>query len=343
LRCIVFHAREDFVTAAVKPELVVDLDASVSPAPLRASALQASLKQHACYHEIREFRHPLGIYNLSIARILRNTSKCARRLERLLVEYPVMTGVTRRSEEIEDVLDYLELSLYSAAEHVDDLEFIASCFFPTNEAYKRSSSVRQLKTSMKPIRYRISGFANAIKHNHARIRMYSIALAQNSRVTSLHGFFLESYYGGAASPSPVFHSKGEHVISINAFLWEIVIYLFLMSNALCDFLRDINAIELSDHLSQAQLAFQRTITSLARLPLYSFDDEPPFKKTRVIILGGASARNSLKSELYGSICDPWDRNSLVEFGQGLVSSEGDGATKSFTFMAPEAIKLSYWD
>jgi hypothetical protein len=113
-----------------------------------------------------------------------------------------------------DIVDYLELSLYSAAEHIDDIGSLANCFFPTQRHTKKSKRLRDLRRSMKPIRDRLSGFANALKHNQSRIRIYSMEFFHDGESICLHGLYIQSFAAGKIGPCPILHSSDEQVISV---------------------------------------------------------------------------------------------------------------------------------
>jgi hypothetical protein len=57
------------VVPQLKPEIIVDLD-SECDSPLKAERYLSRLKSTKSFHELLDCRHPLGIYNVSTARIL---------------------------------------------------------------------------------------------------------------------------------------------------------------------------------------------------------------------------------------------------------------------------------
>jgi hypothetical protein len=150
----------------------VDLDTQTD-SPLKAETYLSRLKPNTSFHEALDCRHPLGIYNVSAARILKKLTKCCNHMEEYLLTAPNISALHGNESKQDEVIDYIELCLYAAAEHVDDLESIARCFFKDDPSAARSPYTRKLKSDMKPIRDRISGFTNAIKHNHSRIRICS--------------------------------------------------------------------------------------------------------------------------------------------------------------------------
>lgn len=323
-----------------KPEIVVNLDGQGSP--LKAEIYLSRLEPSTLFHEALDCRHPLGIYNVSIARITKKLIACCSHLEEFLLAAPSVATLPAHKTEQEEVVDYIELCLYAAAEHVDDLEAIARCFFKDDRSVT-STIAKKLKSDMKPIRDRISAFTNAIKHCQSRIRICSIDFKQDNGAVCLHGFFIEKFHNGAVSPSPIFHSS-ERVISITSFLWSVLTYLFSMSNALCEFLEAMQAVESAGcGLVQQASSWRACVIALARLPLYSFDDEHPFVKTRFIVNAGESARRELHSNIHGSIIRRWSRSPIASFGQTTMGYEGDGTTKSFKLNFPLNVKIQHWN
>jgi hypothetical protein len=77
--------------------------------------------------------------------------------------------------------------------------------------------------------------------------------------------------------------------------------------------------------------------------LYSFDDVNPFVKTRFVVNTGESARQEMRSNIYGSIMRRWSKTSSGFFGQVVMGYEGDGTTKSFQMNFPRNINIQHWD
>jgi len=302
-----------------KPEIIVALDAQTN-SPLKAEICLSQLKPNTSFHEILDDRrHPLGIYNVSIARIIKKLTVCCARLEELFLAAPSASTLLAKKE---GLIDYIELCLYAAAEHVDDLEAIARCFFKDERSTATSRHTKQLKSNMKPIRDRISGFTNAIKHSQSRLRICSVDFVQDTGTVCLHGFFIERFYKREIGPSPIFHST-ERLMSVTSFLWSVLIYLFSMSDALCEFLRGMDVVEHgSGEIVPHSSLLRQCVIALARLPLYSFNDVHPFAKTRFIVKGGESARQEMRSNIYGSIMRRWSNNPSGFSGRLLWDTRG---------------------
>jgi hypothetical protein len=328
-----------------KPEFLIDLDVSRGTSPLKATGILSSLKPSALHHERHDCRHPLGIYNISTSKILRKICKCSEKLEAFQLGATHVDELEKLANIREELLDYLELCLYAAAEHVDDVEATALCFFESSSGAKKSPNVRKLKNAMNPIRGRISGVANAIKHQQSRIRLFSTNFKQAENEVCLHGFYVEKFHGGGISPSPLFHATKEKIISVTSFLWSIVTYLFSMSEALCDFIAAIDAMDHAEVIPALDNSLvHKCIVGLVRLPLYSFDEKHPFESVRYLIKGGENVQKTLDSGIYGSLLRRWSKVSSAQIGPASsLIGEGDGTTRKFALVTPNTLHIQHWD
>lgn len=326
-----------------KPELLIDLDNPIGRACLRTQLTLSCLKPNTSYHEKYDCRHPLGIYNVSTSRILRKLCDCAGKLEALQCNVSKLEELDKWQHAREGIVDYLELCLYAAAEHVDDIYAITLCLFQRNALYERSKAVRKLKDDLKPIRDRISAVTNAIKHRHSRIRFLSMDLEESGISVCLHGFFVENFHNGGVTPAVLSRVDGKQIISVTSFLWSIICYLFLVSELFAEFAVSIGVVDATQDAKVDNSLMHKSVIALARLPLYAFDETHPFEKVRVIINGGEKARTTLESRLHGSILHRWNRNSVPKFGKSRMDYEGDGTTRQFDIAHPKMLKLSHWD
>jgi hypothetical protein len=326
-----------------KPTLVVDV-ANDGRGALPALDALSVLDDAPLYHGKYLLRHPLGVYNLSIARVCAKLTACAARLETLQRSASSIEGLERQSQLRDELVDYLELSLYAAAEHVDDAENIARAFYASTHDLKKASAAKALLKDMKVIRDRISAITNALKHAQARLRLYSIDFTHDGNPLCLHGLFVESVDDdGVIGPSPIFHSGIEKVISIPSFLWEIVIYLYEMSVAIQSFIIAANTMPLRSTEARANEPFCKTCISIARLPNYSFDGAHAFDRVRLMVVAGEGHDATLASGLYGSIRRPWSRAEEHSIGKHATWYLGDGVSKQFRLVQPSSIRLQHWE
>ena len=273
---------------------------------------------------------------MSLQRISKNVSRCSDRLE----EFWTSTGAN--DEILEEVVDYLELALYSAAEHVDDVNRIAMTFFESDVQAKNSKDFRLLKGRIRPLRSEISSFTNTIKHAHGRVRLYRVNFVHGNVASDLIGFFIEGFKDGSCGPSPILHTDGKKIISITSFLWNILTFLSEVSCVLYDFLLSVRAFDANDIERIEHEPFQDAAVKLSRLPNYSFDDKHPFERVRWVLEANVDLLDYSKSQIYGSMRNGWSLSSQGEFRGSKLLYVGDGITRSFQVVEPKSLHLQRW-
>ena len=323
-----------------KPVIVISADSEGSPLP--ALDLLSSLRDSASFHEQRDCRHPLGIYNISVARICDKVAKCADKLEAYWQISDARNGADNLDATEGEIIDYLELTIYAAAEHVDDLEAIANIFCKSDREAASSANVRLLKKAIKPLRDEVSIFANTIKHSHGRLRLYETVFSHNGHTIGMLGFFVEGWANGGVSPHRILHSN-KTVLSVTSFLWNVLTYVGEMSVALAEFLTRIGAYDLDTVGPRDAPIFRRTAIKLARLPLYSFDDEHPFNRVKWVLPLDDELTSQTNSGIYGSILNRWSKSSEGQFAGFRLRYAGDGTTRTFHIANPTTLGLKHWE
>src|SRR5262249_1509234 len=160
---------------------------------------------------------------------------CCVKFEALVNAAESVTQLRKPNPITEELIDYIELTLYAAVEHVDDVKSIVLCCFRTKAEADKSRLARKLNTEIKKVRDRLPAIDNAMKHHQARIRLFSVDFMHAAHKQCLHGLFVEGFSKGAVGPSPIIHRGVERVISVPAFLWEVCVYFIEMSEALASF------------------------------------------------------------------------------------------------------------
>lgn len=324
-----------------KPTIKLSRDGIDSPLP--ALNVLSALKNGASYHEQRDCRHPLGVYNISIARICYKVEKCADKLE----TYWQTSGGFDSKDNLDtirdEIIDYLELTMYAAAEHADDLITIAKTFYKSDREANSSLNVKILKKAIKPIRDEISNFANTIKHVHGRLRLYETAFHHDGNTLHALGFFIEGWVDGGVGPHQIHHSGGKAVLSVTSFLWNVLTYIGEMSLALANFLAKIDAGDADIVEACDAPAFREVAIKLARLPLYSFDDDHPFHRVKWVLALDDELRAKTDSRIYGSLLTRWSKSSEGKFSGFRLLYGGDGITRTFKIVNPTNLSLQHWE
>lgn len=123
-------------------------------------------------------------------------SKCSKKLELYFKKSTSIPDLKAENDLRCEIIDYIELTLYSAAEHVDDIKAIARGFFKDKINYDRSKHVTKLLNTLKQHKNLITVSANAIKHNQSRIRLFSQEFTHSGEQMCLHGYFIEAVSKG---------------------------------------------------------------------------------------------------------------------------------------------------
>lgn len=324
----------------MKPEFIIDISTDGKSA-LEAIQILSVIDPTEGSHISNNLRPPLGIYNISLSRICSKVTKCCNTLETYFKHSNKVDVLRKENVLCEEVIDYLELALYAAAEHVDDVTLIAKGFYSDNKEYKKSKPAKQLEKTIKTHKKLISASINAIKHSQARIRLYSLEIQHGDKSLCLHGYFIEGVHDGVVGPNKIFHDNQRQVFSITSLMWEILCFILNVSRQLKLFLEDVANYKY-DESKINDVVFSKAAIAAARLPLYSFDETHPFLNTRVIINSSDENYISLDSEIYGSITNGWTTSKKMEFFSDSCGYAGDGVTKSFNMVKPMAVKLQHW-
>jgi len=326
----------------MKPKFTIDISDN-GTSPLEALQFLSTLDPKVGHHVSNGFRPPLGIYNTSLSRICDKHSKCCKKFEEYFQISHEIKKLQKHRDLLEEIIDYLELSLYATAEHVDDIFTIAKGFYDNDASFKKSKPAKQLKEDIDQFKRLVSASINTIKHNQARIRVYSLEIEYNDIPHCLHGYFIEGVHDGTVGANRIFHDKDSQIFSITSLMWEIICFLLNASRSLRRFLEEIiPGTNISETISSEK--FTTTVIAAARLPLYSFDDKHPFADTTIIIDCDPVKNEALTSNIYGSINKKWtglEKKKMNFFGQ-THSYAGDGITKSFSLVQPSSVKLVHW-
>ncbi|MBL8262639.1 MAG: hypothetical protein JNM58_09445 [Xanthomonadaceae bacterium] len=240
----------------------------------------------------------------------------------------------------EDVIDYIELTLYASSEHIDDLKLIVDNFYATNVESRKCKAHKEFNDDIKELKVFIAKLTNHIKHAQHRIRLYGLGFTHGGHAGTLHGYFVESAEGGVVGPSSVFHGHGSNVFSITSLAWEVLCFLLHASASLRRFLETRQL--LFGPIKSTGEAFQKAIVAAARLPLYTFDDPHPFERCTLNLKGDRESAAALSSGIYGSVSVPWANDPYPAFGSSAVAFSGDGVSLSFRVVAPSKVGLRHW-
>lgn len=327
-----------------KPSYVIDVTPDAMSA-LEAHAVLAGVPESLCFHHRQNLRLPIGIYNISLTRISDKVQRLSSRLEEYFRAYSSLAELQNSGREAtQDVIDYLELTLYAAAEHVDDIKSIAKGFFKTPALAVKSKIYQNLLEDLKPLTRHILLATNSIKHAQARIRIFTLDYSNGRDSGCLHGYIVEGVKDGEVGPSHELHER-QIVFSITSVIWEVLTMLLNTSRRLVRFVETMVGPELTPRPHDFA-AFKQAVISACRLPLYTFGERNPIEHTEVTLTFSEDSGHSLlDSGLCGSALRGWHEPSRVTYHQCGASYEGDGTTVKFKLFEPDyaSIGLHAWE
>nr|WP_152029979.1 hypothetical protein [Pseudomonas sp. LPH1] len=292
------------------------------------------------HHLEQNFRLPLGMYNISVTRLCKKIMNLCKRLEEYLTTPLSASPPNDHSDLMDELIDYIELSLYASAEHADDIYAIASGFFKSKQLRDKDQHYRRLDKALKEHKRFLSAAANNLKHQQARIRIFSVEYVQGLHSGCLHGYFIEGVSKGTIGPSKIFHSQ-EDTFSITTLVWEQVLLLLNCSYDLAEFLASRSQTASNDAEVKNDI-FSKTIIAATRLPTYTFGERHPFSRVSVSLNTDEDSKSKLNSGLYGSLLNPWSKSDGLSIGRAASRFEGDGVSKNFQFAQPKQISLLHW-
>ena len=322
-----------------KPFFSVDISPNAQ-SPLESHLPLALLADEHCHHLENSLRAPLGIYNVSVSRICDKVIRLCKIMENYFLASDTLEPLSGSDDLMQELVDYIELALYAAAEHIDDVDSIASGFFKSSKIRDKIRAYKLLQLQLKQHKKLVSAAANAIKHQQSRIRIFSMEFRHDAAAGCLHGYFIEGVDAGVICPSSIFH-KTQDVFSITTLTWEIIVFLLNCSRDLAVFIRSEGTGIVGPANAKCEI-FQQAVVAAARLPLYAFGEEHPFSKITLSVFSSDGNTDALDSPLYGSLRRPWSKSSNASFGRFTSRFVGDGKTKSFRFAQPKSVALHHW-
>lgn len=320
-----------------KPKISVTLDGQ-EPCPLAAKVSLDRIDAERTCHLSRDMRPPTAIYNVSLSRLLPRVIDFCSSVEEL---YQSQNGGGAPEFVAEGGADrHLEHMFYAAAEHVDDIDNIASGFFKTHGIAKLDSRYKELKRKLDNAKKLTSTAANKIKHEQARVRLSALDVVHGAVPLRLYGYTIESVSKGVVGPNSAVH-RVSHVHSLTAAAWDVLEFLVTAGNALALFLESFPKTQVERAPSPCD-QFSQAVRAAVRLPAYTFGEPHAFKSTTFVFNAREDQLGSLNSGIYGSLFRPWSGSEKMAFGALTVTSEGDGSSKIFTLIAPKMVSIIRW-
>jgi hypothetical protein len=321
---------------AMKPTFEVNLDEDGLGALTAADTL-AHLVESSASHK-PHYQRALALYNRSIARISDKVARAAAQFEQCFFDEIELGFAQLGRRDDREIIDYLELVLYSAAEHTDDLKAIArELAGPRGENPDRAAS--RLDKSLKAARDRISLLTNHIKHYQWRLHLLRQEFLHGAQTTILYGFSLNSVSQDRVKLERL-PPDNAGLIALPSLLWLVLEFLFLASEVLNAHVSG----SAQDPPATKTAGLASAVAAVMRLPNYTFDEEHTTKRVRMLIHAASDeSRQKLTSQLYGAWMHRWSREAQGRPGRSSVAVAGDGVNRTFDFPTPTKVSLVYWD
>lgn len=235
------------------------------PSTLMALGIIESINENLLYNEARAGRLPSHVYNLSLRRVSARCRGYAERIHRLFDESNPYAN--DRPDE-EGLVESLELMLYSAAEHVDDLDRVAASFYRDKKLKEKCQFFKKFDTEIKLHKRLISMLANRVKHEQVQIGISAIKYEIDGIPAWLHGYRFINIKDGVLLSDPIGH-KGRYMFSSTGLLWEVIVFLLVCSRSLFNFLK--SHVRDCRNIQKGNDDFCDVVEAAMRLPFYEFD------------------------------------------------------------------------
>jgi len=285
--------------------------------PKAVYALHAA-KDVSTHHAIHGFRHPLGIYNVSLTYILTRFGKVLDELDRFSSTYHADKKKT--DQLCSALLDTMDHLLDSLLEHMDDCESVIASFFPSKDDPKAKRVWREFKDGIHPYRDHIGRVVNFIKHQQGRLRI----VVFSGRSFCYPGYFVEGVVDdGVLGPAPTIHKNSNTAFSFNRDLRFHLVSLYFVSAHLAQAVYEASKIQ-PQPIEKSEEESRQLLTTLKRvsqLPMFFYPDEISKQIPVVRILD-----DGVLIEFGGTSVQP---QKVPEHSSVEVMYYGDGVSRSF--------------
>lgn len=308
--------------------------------PFGAQKMMAKVDLSSFFHAERRMRPPLGSYNESVGRLTSRLQKYADALVATFGTPSLDSQGPPNASLVDGAVEALEPLLFAAAEHVDDLEGIASGMFKTHPLAKLDPRFKMFSNNIDKAKRFVSNAANKIKHNQNRPRPICVQFDMDGSPVECFGIYFEGVSKkGGIGPSGMVDST-VNVYSMTAIAWEVVVFLLKASVALETFFKAFHGLPPADHNAGAE-SFSRAVLQLSRLPLYAFEEKSPFKNAQVnLSLSPISAQGG--PWYRGSLLRPWNLRQRPVPIANWMGTVGDGVSNTFEIVSPKNFQAINW-
>ena len=246
----------------------------VLPATTVLSGLSEQLVSR---HRDLGLRHPLGVYNTSIAVV---TKRVDRVLSLLRVVVPEADSGDAGSPEkhVDELLESQEALLHGLMQHMDDCINILRGFTVERCAFNENHHVQAYRRAVQEYRDHIGKVVGRIKHQQGRLCPLTAELGP----ISFAGYFVAvGLADGSVGPDPNIHKDGKTAFSFNRDLRYHLCHVLLASGHLARAVEGLTGGGSSEVTHAGEPRTTDSVLSVSELAETYFPDE--YKKPRPIL------------------------------------------------------------
>ena len=234
---------------------------------LPAVAVLAGLpEQLQSQHRKLGLRHPLGIYNTSIALVARRVSRVVDLLPAAVAE--AGSDRTAPRGKVEALLECQEALLQGLLQHMDDCINILRGFTGGGRDFNRNPHVRAYRRAVGQYRSRIGNITGRVRHGQGRL-----TLLVNRGTRPFAGYFVSvGLADGGVGPDPDIHKHGWTAFSFNRDLRFHLCHVLIASEHLARAIEGLTGTGASD-IAPTHDALVDSISDVIDLPETYFPDE----------------------------------------------------------------------
>ena len=292
---------------------------------MAAQALK-SLGGTGSYHQRRNLRPPLAIFNVSFGEVvskLKGLLDCLGRANQELVN----TGSLEPKSD-QALVDALDHVLDALMQHLDSYKGIVCCFFDDSESKAAQKVLRSLNSEIRSYRDHVAVIDNLVKHKQRRL---STMFFQGQGIYCL-GYYIEGVLAdGTIGPDPAVHPGSNTAFSFNRDLPFHLCNIYFCGAVLANVIRNVTGSKLDPATEEA--TFDKDLADVLRqvseLPRLYFPDEvhKPSPSVRYVPHKHSGAfRVILEMPSTGA------RPRTISSGSRIQSTtHGDGVSRTFKF------------
>ena len=243
--------------------------------PARAVLSSLSEQLMSRHHDLG-LRHPLGVYNTSIAVVTKRVDRVLSLL-RVVVPEADSSDAGSPEEHVNELLESQEALLHGLMQHMDDCINILRGFTVDKRDFKKNHYVKAYHLAVEEYRNHIGKVVGRIKHQQGRLCL----LIAELKSISFTGYFVSvGLADGSVGPDPDIHKDGNTAFSFNRDLRYHICHVLLASGHLARAVDGLTGGGSSEVTPAGEPGTTDSVLSVSDLAETYFPDE--YKKPRPV-------------------------------------------------------------